>query len=431
MASIFWLRIRSSLGLRVCYQCKKVAELGPANIVAVVDKFLSGKWADKTCEFVLCVATSLESTQQQDELDRQRDRLSDKGIKLSLWDGSAAGALCDRLKGLPELVDDFFGRPWVERFNGHEAAASLGDRLNGYELGALRSRLLKLYSVIFAQHDPGLRTDGDTRIDYRDRYVAADVSEWIETTITSADLPASARTPSDNGASAEGGAISAKARSLTSRLGTYEARMPVLEWLQDQQDCVVLGEPGYGKSAMLRYLALSILQPETTAPGIISTSYFSCLPVWISFARLSADVDRHAGLSVEDFFRGWLHQHSFDDVYPLFARALRGGQVLLLLDGLDEAATESSGREALDRIVTFLSSCSARIICTSRPRGYRSLGLPRSWVTATLAPLNDEKIVALASRWFAIVEAGLEEGFQGNLQIGDQISARVLARGQR
>lgn len=32
--------------LRVCYQCKKVATFGPGDIVAAIDKFLSGKWAD-------------------------------------------------------------------------------------------------------------------------------------------------------------------------------------------------------------------------------------------------------------------------------------------------------------------------------------------------------------------------------------------------
>ena len=418
---------REQQTLRICYQCKKVSEFGPSSIIAAVDRFLSGAWADKACEFVLCVAISLESTQQQDELDRQRNRLSAKGIKLSAWDGAPAGALCDRLKRLPELVDDFFGRPWAERFNGHEAAASLGDRLNGYELGALRSRLLKLYSVIFAQHDPGLRTDGARSIDYRDRYVPADVTEWAEAIVAFDESPASAGTSPDKGAGAEGGADGTDARPRAGRLTAYEARRRVLEWVQDQQDCVVLGEPGYGKSAMLRYLALSMLQPESVASGPLNPPCFSRLPVWISFARLSASIDRQAGMSVEDFFRSWLHQHSFDDVYPLFARAVRGAQVILLLDGLDEAATESSGREALDRIVTFLNSCSARIICTSRPRGYRTLAVPRSWVTATLIPLSDEKIVLLATRWFAIVESGIEEGVQDNPEISDQVRARAQA----
>lgn len=73
--------------LRQCYQCKKVAEFSPADIVSAVDKFLAGKWAQDAREFVLCVSISLESTQLQDELDRQR-YLFKSGIALSVWDGS-------------------------------------------------------------------------------------------------------------------------------------------------------------------------------------------------------------------------------------------------------------------------------------------------------------------------------------------------------
>ena len=32
---------KEQLALRVCYQCKKVAEFGPSNIIAAVDKFLA------------------------------------------------------------------------------------------------------------------------------------------------------------------------------------------------------------------------------------------------------------------------------------------------------------------------------------------------------------------------------------------------------
>ena len=205
-----------------------------------------------------------------------------------------------------------------------------------------------------------------------------------------------------------------------SRVGQYSNGCKIIKiaW--------VLGEPGYGKSTLLRYLALSILQPETTPPDVLNPTYFSCLPVWISFARLT-DAVRGSHISVEDFFRDWLHQHSFDDVYPLFLRAVQGKQVLLLLDGLDEATTESSGKEALDRVVTFLHSSDARIICTSRPRGYKALRVPGVWKSATLTPLSDEKIEMLATRWFSIVESSVGEDDQTDSNVSDQARTRAQA----
>ncbi len=439
---------RDQQSSKICYQCKNVVKFGPSDIIFAIDKFLAGQWADKAREFVLCVAIPLESKQQQDELDRQRDRLVEKNIKLSVWDGTLAGTLSERLKIFPDLVDDFFGRAWVKKFNGSEAAANLKKRLNGYELRTLQTRLLRLYSVIFDQHDPGLRIDRKKNVDYRDRYVPADITEVTEAPIDSTDLP---QTTDDYGSeismergvqrmdmrdqildhhypiTPDGwGGQGINMRPSFDRLSAYESRRPVFQWLQDHQDCVVLGEPGYGKSTLLRYLALSILQPETTSPDVLNPTYFSCLPVWISFARLT-DAVRGSHISVEDFFRDWLHQHSFDDVYPLFLRAVHGKQVLLLLDGLDEATTESSGREALDRVVTFLHSSDARIICTSRPRGYKALRLPGVWKSATLTPLSDEKIEMLATRWFSIVEASVGEDDQTDSNVSDQTRTRAQA----
>ena len=400
---------------RVCYQCKKVTEFRATDIVTAVDKFLTGKWAEIAREFVLCVSISLESTQLQDELDRQRNRLFEKGITLSVWDGATAGGICERLKAHPDLVDDFFGRAWVASFNGQSVATNLGDRLNGYELGQLRARLLSLYSVLFMQHDPGLRSNGEQHLDYRDRYVTADVTERNQIDIISADNPLMSMQMGDDRSLGEMHRPDTAGLSK-GNMPTYETRSSIFEWLRHQEKCVVLGEPGYGKSAMLRYLALSILQPERLEFDALEPSYFSYLPVWVSFARFSAAVEQQRSISVEDFFQAWLHQYSFDDVHSLFQRAARGGQVLLLVDGLDEAVAEHSGREALDRIITFLQSFNASVICTSRPSTVRVLGVPPSWPTATLTPLTDEKIEELATRWFDFLEPsnGPLEGLEKN-----------------
>ena len=431
---------REQNALRICYQCKKVNEFGPSDIKATVDKFLSGKWANKACAFVLCVAIPLEGTQQQEELDTQRERLAEKNIDFSVWDGTPAGALSEKLKKMPDLVDDFFGRPWVRKFNGEEAAENLGDRLNGYELGELQTRLSQLYSAIFVQHDPGLWISGQESINYRTRYIPVDVAEQTKIVAVPADPSQTSGNYEISEDQKEVPSIFGDQRTPQEQIGLahnretnrhggslleYELRRPVLEWLQDQQDCLILGEPGYGKSALLRYITLSILQPDTTETGTVNPEHFVRFPLWISFARLAAAIAREPNLSIEDFFENWLHQHSFDDVSPLFTRAVRGKQVLLLLDGLDEAASQSSGIQALDRVITFLNSCDARIICTSRPRGYKRLRSPGTWALATLAPLNDEQITLLAMRWFAIVESANSEDPESDLEISDQIQSRA------
>ncbi len=384
-----------------CYQCKRVQSFGPADIIKAVAKFEEGPWAAKAQEFTLCVASSLENTHVVEAITEERTRLERRGVRFLIWDGSASGALNVRLKALPEIVDDFFGREWVRRYNGAEAAERLGERLDGIDFNVLRSRLSKLYATIFAQHDPGLRVQLSTPIDYIERYVPADVVEStiLERVGQGSSQPAAPVEPPDpqNPARQE-------PRPIALALEAVYARRPLWEWLRDQENCVILGEPGYGKSTLLRQLALVLSQANFSEGAPIGSAHLHRLPVWLSFARVAAAIAINPNLSIEDFFCTWLHQYGYADVQPLFRRALKRSALLLVVDGLDEATHVGIGREALDRIITFAQSHSAMIICTSRPRSFTSIPVPPNWPTATLAPFEDRQIRELATRWFGLLE---------------------------
>jgi hypothetical protein len=109
------------------FQCKKVKEFGPANLREAVDTFLGGAWVQKATSFTICSATAFTSTQLATALEDLVKSLKERGVSLVPWD---AEQLSRRLKGLPELVDDFFGRPWVREFCGPEAEAALSPRLD-------------------------------------------------------------------------------------------------------------------------------------------------------------------------------------------------------------------------------------------------------------------------------------------------------------
>lgn len=383
---------------RICYQSKKVEEFGASDIRNAVDAFLSGRWAGQAKEFVLCVARPLESTTQVAEISAQRERLQRSGISFVIWDGSEGGRLCEKLKLQPALVDDFFGRSWVNAFNGAEAAASLGQRLDAVDLSQLRTRLKALYTVLFNQHDPGLRTTSGHVADYLHRYVLADVVEVSKMTPSRVEQAPSSTPAPPNGEPVSVQSVAAATASI------YETRRGVIGWIKDQQNCVVLGEAGYGKSAMLRHLALALLRQDDALAGQLEPTQLRRLPVWMSFAAFAAAIDRKPDTSVEDHFREWLHQNSFDDVQALFERSLRSSEVLLMVDGLDEATTQVQAHHALDRIVSFAQATSAVVICTSRPRGFNTLGVPATWANANLAALSDEQICELSARWFALTE---------------------------
>lgn len=396
---------RSSTGETICIQCKNVSSFGATDISDSVNKFLSGDWADNTSQFILCVSIPLGTTQQQNEIISQQDNLNSRGITYTVWDGSPAGILSELLKSHPELVDDFFGRPWVSYFNGNDAAAHLGDRLDGRDLGYLRNRLYSLYTSVFNQHDPGLRLSELKRssCSYTERYVPIEVTEHSTVSGLSQPTEVARKTGSPIGQMASPDGTPVDSTSARTGQSTYESRHSAFDWLSGKHHCVVLGEPGAGKSALLRYLALSLLDPEVRVVTF-DDQYAIRLPVWISFPRYAAVIERQPNASVADFIEDWLHQHSFGDVSALFRRALRYSEVLLLIDGLDEGGSQSHRQEAVDRIVAFVQSNGSAAICTSRPRGFNRIAIPDAWPSAVIAPMNDGQIQDLAARWFFLGE---------------------------
>ena len=413
-----------------CYQCKNVASFAASDIRAAVGKFANGKWVNNVNTFVLCVTIPLESTQHVDAIVEQRRKLEGQGIRLLIWDGSAGGALSELLKRWPELVDDFFGRAWVKVFIGDEAAAGLEERLDGEELIRLRRRLRGLYETVFSQHDPGLRFSSLQRLSYVERYVPVDVRE--QTLLRIVGRPEQESAEESSGAEPLIQSDRQQPRPTDGRpwLNILDTRRPTLEWLSEKQRCVVLGEPGSGKSALLRYLALTLLGAEVPEIAVLGVGLLNRLPVWISFARYAAILKEQPNANVEDYVRGWLHQHSFDDIYPAFKRALRHSNVLLLVDGLDEGASQTHRQEALDRILAFMSSTGAVVICTSRPRGLRQISVPEEWNTGVLAPMSDDQVRALAARWFSVTERLNAPGTSENItrkQANDRASSFLAA----
>lgn len=104
------------------HQCKREKNFGPQKIKDAVDTFLTGKWVNKTEEFILCTQESLRSKQREDEVIRQQEILQKQNISFRIWD---LDELNIKLKKFPQIVYDFFGMPWCEVFCGPEVAATV------------------------------------------------------------------------------------------------------------------------------------------------------------------------------------------------------------------------------------------------------------------------------------------------------------------
>lgn len=106
---------RQADGSHVAYQCKCVEELTPGDISGIVDDFLAGTWATSSTRFVLCTTKSGVRTERALAIEAAAKLLRehDPPIAFEVWD---AESLSLRLKQRSDLVLDFFGPTWLDRF---------------------------------------------------------------------------------------------------------------------------------------------------------------------------------------------------------------------------------------------------------------------------------------------------------------------------
>ncbi len=419
---------RKSTPKYAVWQSKRHKSFSAAGVEKSVTEFLDGEWAAKSDRFVLCVQARLRSPDVLRSIEAQTQKLSEKGIQLELIDGEE---LSSRLKGVHEIVDDFFGREWVTRFCGVAAAQALSSRLRPGEMARLKANLRACYASHFAAVDPGviaqMPNPSGTKISVAlaDRYVPPDL--WLETeipTLPAADQgsrPARAVDPSVGTEGANRATIRAEPKLRQER-----RRVPLEAWLSDTDREVVLGPAGSGKSTLLRFLALDMLSPD---PAFLTLRRLrpDFIPVWVSFpfwTRLIA-TDKSRSSLIETI-ETWFRRQDEPEMVALVRKALDDKRLLLLVDGVDEWDNETAANTALTLLQGFAERRSVPVVVSSRPHGFRLMGgLAGSWRVSEIAPLTAEQQIDLASAWFAhlgTVPTGERHDDRGRRQATDFVA---------
>ncbi|MGA9769093.1 MAG: NACHT domain-containing protein [Blastocatellia bacterium] len=191
------------------------------------------------------------------------------------------------------------------------------------------------------------------------------------------------------------------------------------EILKRVSHLALLAVPGGGKSTLLKRLATAYAFPERRGEVSDDLPERDWMPLVLRcrelrdrahrpILELLDDIPRHAGMNAGEcaIFQESIHN------------ALRAGQALLLVDGLDEISDEGARQTFAKHLRTFVAMFpQAALIVTSREAGFRSVaGVVASVCEqAKLTPLDEEDVLNLCERWHVEV-------------VGDNDKVRAEAR---
>lgn len=179
----------------------------------------------------------------------------------------------------------------------------------------------------------------------------------------------------------------AEKRSFVSRQRYKSSGLSIAN---EKQFLMVLGGPGAGKSTFLRRIGLEALQ------GKKSQFRHRCIPVLIELRQFrSGTIDIKGAITEEFCICGFPDPEKFID------NALAQGKLLILLDGLDEVATEQMN-EAIQQIQNFVDSHDKnRFIASCRVAAYRHNF--RRFTDVAMAEFDNKQIQTFIHNWFRSV----------------------------
>ena len=402
----------------VTLQARRIRTVAPAAMRGTVDEFLRGKWSPVSRKFIYATSSSAVSTELADEIERLASRLLGESIDFVVWDREEVST---RLKECPELVDDFFGRRWVQIFCGDAAERRLGTRLDAEQIRSLRHELATVYRAAFGVADSGqiaFRWGGGSAVGLHDRFVTPDL---VLSTPQAASQARPIDDPDEPGMDDDAQALlsasiasqplapdedawflrNSPANERRAENPLVSERVSADQWLGTQSRQVIVGEPGAGKSTLLRHLVLDLLSEHPRWQSV-AARWGRHLPVWLPFHFFTQRIASQTGnqASVREALKAWLEQNDSGHIWSLVEAALNDARLLLVVDGLDEWVSVEAGHHGLAALRTFADTRGSPLVVSSRPYGLGRLTLGTGWAHARIAPLTPEQQRLLASHYF-------------------------------
>lgn len=221
----------------------------------------------------------------------------------------------------------------------------------------------------------------------------------------------------------------AATQSFEAQGGTTKRRVEIPELLQERR-AVILGDPGAGKTTLLRYAAREVVRSQTDrgASEVVrqTPALAACFPVYIRIGEYAQHLRQDPDTTLDAFAPQSCRVHDLPLTDNLLDDAMAKGEVLWLLDGLDEVIDADQCREVAQRVEQFAASHpECGVLVTSRLVGYREAQLGGRFSQFTIKPFDDPEIKRFAHNWYSAL--GMPDGERAFVDALGEPAIRRLA----
>jgi GTPase SAR1 family protein len=179
-------------------------------------------------------------------------------------------------------------------------------------------------------------------------------------------------------------------------------KVKLLKNLDQFSQIVLLGDPGGGKTTLLKYITyqMALFQSQDKFLRFY-------IPIFLRISEYAQVLKRNPSQRLLDFL-----VNDYDREYsPLYSWAFENCQVLLLLDGLDEVLDVSQRVKVVEEIQDLVARMPEnRYIVTSRIIGYDRARLGSQFEHFTIEKFNRSQILAFCQTWYkAVIQTSLQD----------------------
>lgn len=212
---------------------------------------------------------------------------------------------------------------------------------------------------------------------------------------------------------------------LTSWREDNKTPEPFGKVFQSTRRLLLLALPGGGKSLLLKRLAVAYADPNRRTASTDKLPNFSATPVMIRCREWREHIHKPIATLLKNFAEV-TGQSSLHGIYDALQPLLHAGNILLLVDGLDEIHDDALRLTFVENLEKFLEEFpKVRLIVTSREAGFSLVApnLVRFCERFRIAPLDSIAIHSLCEHWHRLMTGDTRESLGEASQL-----AQILTR---